>query len=328
MSCTEREQWTFIDHSSPSNMSTENTQTPAAATSEPNIEVTINTKSKDDNITSSDKKKPDTCTCPVHPTLNRTDTSDFNNSELFDAEEELMPRSRPHRRGPVHPYSPTPPGFYPPGPQGRQLWSPETVHISSSAVLLSQVGKFDGLATLPFPARNSVYLATFPFGDRDTKKYAKMFVNGTEEHWPTESSANPNVDSWNEYPGTMNSGYTRPAPYDPNNSEVPSLFLSRALDPAVIPEKHEHQVQYWIVVQRRSRARGAKLLVADTRKGAAMLVFHEALLGNSVVFVGAAVIGEKGRNELRGVKFNRMENFGEAVKLTVKADGREIGVIC
>ena len=100
------------------------------------------------------------------------------------------------------------------------------------------------------------------------------------------------------------------------------MYLSRALDSEVIPEKDEKDFTYVVVVKNRRRGGGcAKLLTAGGRKAAGIIIYYEALVGNSVVFVGATK-GELGK---KGAKFKRVESVDEAVKV---AEEGASGIIC
>jgi hypothetical protein len=126
--------------------------------------------------------------------------------------------------------------------------------------------------------------------------------------------------------------------YDNNiviNGDIPRILLSRVLDGSVIPDadgvekKDVKDVRFWVVVQNRVRVKEVKLLVAESRKAAGMLCFYEALNGNSVVFVGAAVGGGKLLKREKGakVKVKKAESLEEARKMRDEEDGI-VGVIC
>lgn len=68
---------------------------------------------------------------------------------------------------------------------------------------------------------------------------------------------------------------------------------------------------------------GAKLLTAGSRKAAGILIYYEALVGHSVVFVGAMKEGvDKGTKAWR---YRQAENVEVAAKM---ADEGVVGVVC
>ena len=151
--------------------STTPTPKPAAA---PTIELTINaTKPKPE-----EKKDADECTCGASkPRLVRQDSFDSDNSA------DDLDYRRPRRVRPNYPrrYSISPVRI-------RRANSRErTTLLGSSTQLLDKAGKYDGLADLPFPARGSVYLSTFPFTEKEVKKWAWLFSLGVEDVFLAES---------------------------------------------------------------------------------------------------------------------------------------------
>jgi hypothetical protein len=303
MTSPDPDQWTIVDHTN--NMAS----TQPIPASESTIELPINNKPA-----STTEPKAAECTCNPIPTLNRGDTKDTATS-FFDDEDEFIPRvSRGRRRGGPRRFSPSP------------IRGEEFVRIPSSAKLLNQVAKYDGVAELPDPARTSVYLTTFPFTDRDVKKYAWLFANGVEEHYFSEPVYDPDHEDHSAYPAIMVSNRRNRSPYyDPvDRNSIPSLFLSRALDTNVIPENTgDKQIRYWIVVQNKARPQGSKLLIAESRKAAGIMIYYEALTGNSVLFVGA-VVHQCGKPR-KNMKIKRVESLDEAI--SVQEEGF-VGIIC
>ncbi|KAF2800037.1 hypothetical protein K505DRAFT_32366 [Melanomma pulvis-pyrius CBS 109.77] len=312
------EQWTLLSRSN--TMATDTSTQAATSTPTPNpspaIELTINAKPTAETSSSTEKKDshgPD-CTCgaaapPAPPKLERNNTA-----ETFFSEDEFVPRISRNRRRvyPIRRYSISPPR--------RERGLPDTIMVNSSAELLSKVGKYDGIADLPFPARSSVYLATFPFTDKDVKKWTWLLSRTVEDTFLNE----PGNDDEDVYPSANRfRGRNRSPYYEPINAnvDIPSVFVSRALDTAVVPEDSGHKVRYLLVVQNRGRPQGSKLLIAESRKAAGIMLYYEALSGNSVLFVGAVVHqGKKlGRNLVK------VETLEEAVK--VLEDG-VVGVVC
>ncbi|KZM18542.1 uncharacterized protein EKO05_0002375 [Ascochyta rabiei] len=263
-------------------------------------EQTVYTKPTDN-----DKNKREECTCDTKPVLVRKDSIESIDSDY----------PRPRRAGRV----PPPPRHYPaPAPP-----YPENRSLDSATQLLEKLGKEDGLMELPTPAHSNVYLTTYPFGDKDVKKWAWLLAAGVEEEYLAETSGAiglngkpiPSVERVrqrrNEFPV-----------YDPGNINIPSVYLSRALDVEVAPEDSKHNIRYLIVVQNRHRPAGSKLLVAESRKAAGVIMYYEALRGESVVFVGATVHQCKtaGPN-----KFRKVASLEEAASIQ---DEGYVGVVC
>jgi hypothetical protein len=264
------------------------------------------------------EKKDAECTCPVHPTLERTNTAD---SVIYD--EEII-RSRPRRRGGARRYSPSPIGrVY---PQTEPFVVPA---VTSSGKLLSHVDTLDGIVDLPFPARSSVYLTTFPFTERDVKKYTWLFANGTEDVFladPRGMHAEDVEYDNGPYPVIVNSHRrVRDTYYEPTNEDIPLIQLSRALDTAVVPEDNtDKDLRYWIVVQNKARPKSVKLVVAESRKAAGIFIYYEALNGNSVVFVGAVV---KQRKNGVPLKVKRVASLEDAIKMKEEEE-EVVGIVC
>jgi len=185
------------------------------------------------------------------------------------------------------------------------------------------------VADMPFPARSSVYLTTFPFTDRDVKKWAWLLSNSVEDAFlsdPGNRGGDDDEDIYgNGYPAVVRPRYRNRSPYyDPvGTTDIPSIYLSRALDTSVVPEDGKENVRYFIVVQNRARPNWSKLMVAEGRKAAGIMIYYEALTGNSVGFVGA-VVGQGKR--LGRVKLRKVENLEAAAKAQ-EEDG-VVGVIC
>ncbi|KAF2682416.1 hypothetical protein K458DRAFT_58350 [Lentithecium fluviatile CBS 122367] len=304
------DQWDIINPPTlaPTTMATNEQPAPAAS---PKFEVTINTKPADNS-------KPE----PLKPARQTTNDSDLSNSDV-DVEEVIRPRpARRNRRNtsysPVRIYN-----RYPP--------LPVTPMLNSSTQLLENVG-YDGIADMPYPGRANIYLTTFPFTDRDVKKWSWLFAHGVEDMWLTagEKSArdDDDEDSMDECFDDGRGRYPRPARNHRRNFnavgtvDVSSVYLSRALDTAVIPEDTPEKVKYLIVVQNRSKpSGGAKLLTAESRKAAGIALYYEALTGNSIVFVGA-VVGNVGK---KAKKFRKVEGVDEAKNVS---EAGAVGVIC
>lgn len=328
------EQWTIIDHTNTMATSFEaqaQPQTEAnAPVSEPKIELTINAKPNSDTITPPKKDAEYLRTAQPaldsKPTLDRQDTVNTKMSYWDEEDAWYTDRSRPRRRAPGRRDSRSPIRIHERPP-------PETMMVISSTALLAKVSAFDGIADLPYPSRSSVFLTTFPFTDKEVQKYAWLFNYGVEDEFMQERTAREmrlrefDDDEWyGARPVPMN--HFRPArgphhgPVGPM-MDLPSIFLSRALNASVIPDD-EKDVTFWIVVQNKARSPGSKLLVAESRKAVGIMIFYEALVGNSIAFVGA-VKGQQGK-KMRGMKLKKVDTLNEAV--SVQSEDGIVGVVC
>lgn len=309
------DQWDFINpptSTQPTTMATPVEQPPAPAATEPKIEVTINPKpvSKD----------------PEVPPLTRQNSTD--SALTSDAEEEVI-RPRPARRARRNSFSPVRINTRYPPPAITPL-------LSSSTQLLENVG-YDGIADMPYPGRNSIYLSTFPFTQRDVKKWAWLFAHGVEDAWLTtvekygrgeEDIVDDFDDGWCDNNRVVHVGRSRRREFDANYIDMSSVYLSRALDTTVIPEDTTEKVTYLMVVKNRNgTASSVKLLTAESRKAAGIMLYYEALIGNSIVFVGATVgdIGKKTKKAKKAQKFKKVDSLDEA---KVSSEGGVVGVIC
>ncbi|KAF2253031.1 hypothetical protein BU26DRAFT_601227 [Trematosphaeria pertusa] len=315
------DQWTIVNP--PNTMATTNTSdsqimapAPAPTTEQqPQIELTINTKP---TSSAAAEKQPEP------PKLAREATAD----SIDDFAEQ---RARPIRRttGGPRRYSPSPP---PVRIFNNRRDDPVSVMLHSSSQLLENVTKYDGIADMPYPGRSSVYLATFPFSERDVKKWSWLFAHGVEDVWLSQVGGDEDEDAEEEEEyerfgrrvgRVVRSRRRDRSPYYDTVPaiDIPSVYLSRALDAAVVPETKDGSVRYLIVAQNRYRPHGAKLLVAESRKAAGIMMYYEALTGNSVVFVGAIVggVGKKMK------KFKKAEGVDEA---NAMAGEGVVGVVC
>jgi hypothetical protein len=305
---------------------------------ESKFELPDNTKatsnSNENTQKDADSKDKDAgCKCPIHstPKLERNDTTTSFMSD--DADDDFI-RSRPRRRGIGRRYSISP-IRYRPAPIVEQVMA------SSSTTLLGLVNKYDGVADLPFPARSSVYLTTFPFTAKDVQKYEWLFKNGVDDAWLWDKARSekegrgPEDDeyAYDSYGPIYNSRRRARSPYYVDRldaNDIPSVYLSKALDTSVVPEETEKlggkEVRYWFVVQNRNRNPGIKLMIAESRKAAGIMIFYEALSGNSVAFVGAVVGVEMERKAMKEMKFRKVESVEEAVK--VQEEEGVVGIIC
>jgi len=318
----EENQWSLIEH-----CEIMATQPTAQSQAEPNgasvvlsPAATIEVKAE----SSSDAKNTDEKTPvePKKPSLKHHDTFEPYYSEAeFYTEPEFNSRSRPRRRS-MSPYR----QIYP-----RRITT-EVPMLTSSSLLLSRAGNHDGIADLPYPARSTVYLTTFPFSDRDVQKWAWLFNLGVEEKYVYERDGYGRPDPYlmhDEWvPDTRDVHYepiierrrARSPYYDPLSTGISTVFFSKALDTDIIPEETDN-LQYVIVVQGQSRGdKAAKLLVAQSRKAAGMLMYVEVLSGCSIVFVGAM---KKMEGKNMGRKFKKVEKLEE-----LSGDGKFFGVIC
>ncbi|KAF2001239.1 hypothetical protein P154DRAFT_175048 [Amniculicola lignicola CBS 123094] len=297
------QQWITMDHSDAN----------IAPASEPTIELTINTKPKDEK-TEEGKK----CTCK---NTSKEDAMSDDEADIPVRDSRSRDRRRVPRR---YSLSPSPVRL-------RQRYrSPvrdELTILKSSASLLEKAGDYDGVADMPYPARTSVYLTTYPFTTRDVKKWGWLLGNGVEEQWATESLSRSAIHAGDD----GNTGYpiisdiprrSRSPYYDPlNSAPVPNIFLSRALDKNVVPEDAEG-VKYMVIVQDKQTPKQSKLVVAESRKAAGIVIYYEAISGNSVTFVGATTTAvERGAR----MKVKKVASLEEATE--VEKDGF-LGLVC
>jgi hypothetical protein len=298
--CTEDE-WTFLTPVTEPQLSMDTTT--RGGTSKADAPVQDLPMDNVSDLNEDKDKNNDGYTSNKDAALHRKDSKDSINEEYC----------RPHR---ANRRPPTSPNYYPPP---VPIYSPappipfpfQYSRISSSTQLLEQFGKEDGVFELPYPLNGRVYLATYPFGDRDVQKWSWLFAAGIEDEYlvrDSEEYARPSR-------GTRNR-------YNARDEDMSSVYLSRALDVNVVPEDTKHSVRFFIVTGNPSRLSGFKLLVAESRKAASMLIYYEMLKGDSVLFVGAMVHECKTGRPKRYKKVNSLE---EAVALYNKG---AVGVIC
>jgi hypothetical protein len=298
--CTEDE-WTFLTPVTEPQLSMDTTT--RGGTSKADAPVQDLPMDNVSDLNEDKDKNNDGYTSNKDAALHRKDSKDSINEEYC----------RPHR---ANRRPPTSPNYYPPP---VPIYSPappipfpfQYSRISSSTQLLEQFGKEDGVFELPYPLNGRVYLATYPFGDRDVQKWSWLFAAGIEDEYlvrDSEEYARPSR-------GTRNR-------YNARDEDMSSVYLSRALDVNVVPEDTKHSVRFFIVTGNPSRLSGFKLLVAESRKAASMLIYYEMLKGDSVLFVGAMVHECKTGRPKRYKKVNSLE---EAVALYNKG---AVGVLC
>ncbi|KAF2663043.1 hypothetical protein K491DRAFT_686203 [Lophiostoma macrostomum CBS 122681] len=280
------------------------------------------------------KDKDSECTCHAHPTpkLERNDTITF-----LDSDDDEYIRPRPRRRAGGRRYSISP-------IRRNTIPIVEQVNATTSTIFFGLVNKYDGVVDMPFPARSSVYLTTFPFTDRDVRKYEWLFKNGVDDAWLWDKGREERRGRREEDDEFAYDDYTYPhavygsrrrarSPYYADSmiaNDIPSVYFSKALDTSIVPEETEKlggkEVKYWFVVQNRNRNPGIKLMVADSRKAAGIMMYYEALSGHSIAFVGAVVGVEMGRKLMKEKKFKRVESLDEAVK--VQDEQGVVAIIC
>lgn len=310
MSSHTEDEWTLLNPTILSENNMEDTHEFPSKADAPVLESTINTKSDADA-----KKANEDCTCETKPLLFRKDSIESIDDDY----------RRPRRAGRVpHPPPPPPHRRYSPSPH-RYHPSPIPLSyldpiVNSSTQLLEKVGKEDGIIELPAPAVRNVYLSTYPFGDKDVKKWSWLLASGVEDEYVTQSTRDaagdiPSVERVRRDRGEFHI-------YSPGAFEIPSVHLSRALDTEVVPENSTHNLRYLVVTQNRLRHQGWKLLVAESRKAAGVLVYYEMLRGESIVFVGVTVHQCK---TVHPKKYKKVDNLEEA--LSVQEEGF-VGVVC
>lgn len=270
-------------------------------------ESTINAKSS-----AGDKKDKDDCTCAKKPIMLRENSLESIDEDYRRPRADRVPRPR-------H-YTPSP-RRYPLGPD--RFTYPEQRVVNSSAQMLEQIGKEDGIMELPAPARGSFYLTTYPFGTKDVKKWAWLLASGIEDEYLAEALPSIDRNGGRLFGVERVRQHRDHSPvYIAGNIDLPSAYLSRALDTDVVSEDTEHAVRYLIVIQNRHRPRGAKLLVAESRKAAGIAMYYEILKGDSVMFVGATVHQCK---SAAPEKYRKVASLEEAV--SAKDEGY-VGIIC
>ncbi|KAH6637893.1 hypothetical protein C7974DRAFT_411348 [Boeremia exigua] len=307
MSSYTDDEWTLLNPTAPpqADMDTSAHELPSTAAA-PARDCTINVKADADA-----KKHNDDCTCETKPALVRKDSI-----ESFDED-----YRRPRRAGRVPPppqrrYTPSPHRYYPP----PNPFSYQSSAVNSSTQLLDKVGKEDGIVEFPPPAVRNVYLTTYPFGDKDVKKWSWLFASGVEDEYVAQSTRDMNGDMPSVERVRQRRGEF--PIYDPANIDIPSVYLSRALDVEVVPEDTKHNVRYLIVTQNRHRPAGCKLIVAESRKAAGVLIYYEILKGDSVLFMGATVHQCK---TVHPKKYKKVNSLEEAI--SIQEEGF-VGVIC
>ena len=298
MSSHTDDEWTVLNPTTPAqaNMDTDTHELPNKADM-PARGFTINTKPDAD-----DKKHNDDCTCEAKPMLVRKDSIESIDEDYRCPRRSLVPP-------PPIPYTPPPPCPY------------QSFYINSSTQLLEKVGKEDGVINLPPPATRKVYLTTYPFGDKDVKKWSWLFAAGVEDEYVAQSSRDINGSDMPSLE-RVRQGRGEFSMYDPGNIDVPSVYLSRALDSEVVPEDCKHNVRYLIVTQYRHQPAGCKLLVAESRRAAGVLMYYDMLKGDSVLFVGATVHQCK---TVHPKRYKRVASLEEAV--SIQEDGF-VGIVC
>ncbi|KAF1975156.1 hypothetical protein BU23DRAFT_566741 [Bimuria novae-zelandiae CBS 107.79] len=228
-------------------------------------------------------------------------------------------------------YSPSPPRYHDPP-------FVSTPQLDTSSQLLDFI-HYDGVVKLPFPAQSHIFITTFPFTNKHVQEWSWLFQLDIEEkylHKPTEVT-DDDVDSETEWysnerrgrinrPIRMHRGRRDRFPNFDNTIDFASVYLSRALDRTVIPEASEKDFTYIIVVKNRGMSGGgAKKLTADSRKAAGILMYYEALIGNSVAFVGAVrEVTDDGEN-VKTRTYKKVDSVYEAVKA---AEEGVFGVLC
>jgi hypothetical protein len=302
-------EWTIIDPATNVMASTDNTI--AALPAEPSIKVTVNTKPTT-MPTEEGEEVTESAPAPVTPKLARQPSIESNISNELDYS------ARRTRRRSFIPASPSPSRS-----RHRTVMLPPSTHIISSTHLLSQVSVYDGMAELPHPPRSSIYITTYPFGSKDVSKWSWLFARAVEDVYLSrgrglDSDAESGDD---EYEPRRRPRRNR-SPYWDGTTNIPSVYLSRALDTEVLPEDAP-DVRYLVVTQNRHQPAGSKLQIVESRKAAGIVMFYEALRGDSTVFVGAT-LGWRGER-VRAKKFVRVEGVQEAVE--ARAEGN-VGVIC
>lgn len=301
MSSHTEDEWTVLDPNTFTQTNMEQASSAALNNEDaPTRDCSINTKPQE--------KPKGECTCETKPALLRKDSIEPIDEDYRQPRRSERVLPRVHRR-----YTPSPNRYYPPP-------LPIPSMISSSTQLLERVGKDDGIVELPIPALRNVYLTTYPFGDKDVKKWSWLLAAGIEDEFLLPSSHNVGGDLPTvERARQRDDGFI---PYQPDRIDIPAVNLSRALDAEVVPEDTKHDVRYLIVTQKRLQPNGAKLIVAESRKAAGMLIYYTILTGDPVLFVGATVHQCK---TVHPKKYKKVNSLEEAISTQ---DAGFVGVVC
>lgn len=300
MSSHTEDEWTVLDPNT----------SPQPAMEQANSADKGDAPTRDCSINTGPEEKPKgQCTCETKPALIRKDSIESIDEDYRRPRrsERVFP-ARVHRR-----YTPSPNRYYPP-------LLPVPFMVNSSTQLLERAGKDDGIVELPVPALRNVYLTTYPFGDKDVKKWSWLLAAGIEDEFVVPSSHNvggdlPTVERVRQ----RNDGFI---PYEPDRIDIPYVCLSRALDTEVVPEDTKQDVRYLIVTQKRLQPQGAKLIVAESRKAAGMLMYYTILTGDPILFVGATVHQCK---TVHPKNYKKVASLEEAIGIQ---DAGFVGVIC
>lgn len=299
MSSHNEDEWTVLDSNTSSQPDMEQANN-ANKGDAPQRDGSINTNPEE--------KHQGECTCDTKPALLRKDSVESIDEDYRRPRRSERVLPRVHRR-----YTPSPNRYYPPP-------LPVSSLISSSTQLLERVGKDDGIVELPIPALRNVYLTTYPFGDKDVKKWSWLLAAGIEDDFVVPSSVNVGSDLPNvERARQRNDGFV---PYEPDRVDIPAVNLSRALDKEVVPEDTKHDVRYVVVTQKRLQPYGAKLIVAESRKAAGMLIYYTILTGDPILFVGATVHQCK---SVHPNMYKKVANLREAISVQ---DAGFVGIVC
>lgn len=248
------------------------------------------------------------CGCETKPVLLRKDSIESIDEDYRRPRRSGRALPRVHRR-----YTPSPTRYYPP-----PLAIPSM--ISSSTQLLERVGKDDGIVELPVPALRNIYLTTYPFGDKDVKKWSWLLAAGIEDEFLVPSSHNVGGDVLTvERARQRNDGFV---PFEPDRIDIPAVNLSRALDTGVVPEDTKHDVRYLIVTQKRLQPHGAKLIVAESRRAAGIQIYYTVLTGDPILFVGATVHQCK---TIHPKNYKKVASLEEAISIQ---DAGFAGIVC
>lgn len=300
MSSHTEDEWTVLDRKTSSQTNMEQANSAA---------LNKGDAPKRDCNTKPEENPKGECTCETKPALLRKESIESIDEEYRRPRrsERVIP-ARVHRR-----YTPSPNRYYPPP-------LPIPSMISSSTQLLERVGKDDGVVELPLPALRNVYLNTYPFGDKDVKKWSWLLAADIEDEFVVPGSRNlsgdlPTVERVRQ----RNDGFI---PYEPDRIDIPPVCLSRALDVEVVPEDTKHDVRYLIVTQKRLQPHGAKLIVAESRKAAGMLMYYTILTGDPILFVGATVHQCK---TVHPRNYKKVASLEEAVSIQ---DAGFVGIVC
>ena len=230
----------------------------------------------------------------------------------------------------------------PPPPRGfRRGRSPPCYNPNANPEdipMISNTKQFNALLSEPdtcietMASDQVTYITTHPFHASDVEKLSWLFKIGIPDAWVQKPTSFLSSNGFQfDLPSVR-----RPHGYDPyddgynHRDIVPIARLGAAL--RVFKDDSEKyrtaKVKFVTVVQGRTNAGWAKLLVSHTRQAAAADIFHQILNNHSILFVGAVLqdvaIPVEAPSRHQQVNIQRVGSLKEAEEI---GEG-VVGVIC